>query len=36
MILTSITSVAVNNYYFPSTTIFEHLKIVKELSYAVL
>lgn len=36
MILTSITFVTVNNYYVLSTMIFEHLKIVKVLSYAVL
>lgn len=36
MNLTSITIVTVNNYYFLSTMIFEHLKIAKVLSYAVL
>lgn len=35
MILTSIAFVTANNYYVLSTTIFEHLKIVKVLSYAV-
>ena len=36
MTLISISIVTVNNYYFLSTTITEHLEIVKVLSYTVL